>query len=352
MEGVTVLPVVPWMLAAVSFVLVVALGVPPGGPRQADVHSGRGSIAARLGAAVAASAAVTAVVIARFGPENELDNPVPALVVGLGWPLLLLLPGLVGLLRPRTRGETDVDAPSRDVRPAVFAAATLVVFFTVPYTPTRSMSVAYVIAAYATVVAAAAVAFGRARVAARFEVLGLLAAWGAVGRALPRWAAPRGALSVLAIVLGGAWFERYERTTRWTEALPDRLQSAVGLASALALAAAGAALLHRAVRPGPTGTAAATLLPLVLATAAAAVMRRALISVQLLLYQATGPGPITADPLGIAGGQGLALATVAVGGALSAAVLARRMEDGAARLPGVAVVLALTGASAWLVLQP
>ena len=38
-EAAALLPVGPWALAAVATVLVVALSVPPGGPRPADAGS-------------------------------------------------------------------------------------------------------------------------------------------------------------------------------------------------------------------------------------------------------------------------------------------------------------------------
>lgn len=340
------LPVGPWALAAVSVVLLVALGVPPGGPREPDHRAGPSPMAGRVAAAVTLLLAVLAVVVARTGPASELDNPVPALVVGLGWPLLLLLPGLVGLVRPR---RDDPDG-SLDVLPALLAALGVVAFLTLPLGPTRPLAVGTAVAAYVLVLVVAAVAFGRDAVARRFEVLGLLVRWARVGRALPRWAPPRGALAVLAIVLGGAWFERYERTPAWITGVPGRGTTLVGLAVALVVAAAGAALLHRATRSVP-GTAAAVLLPLALATAAAGVIRRALISAQLLYAQAAGPRGLDPDPLGLSGGQGLSLGIVAVGGALAGTVLARRMGPETARLPGLGVLLLLSAVSAWVVLQ-
>jgi hypothetical protein len=346
----TVLPVGPWALAAVATLLVVALSVPPGGPRPATLRARSGPLAGRLGAALLAVLALAAVLGARLGPGSELRNPVPALVVGLGWPLLLLLPALVGLVRPVTGPAQEKS--SSDVGPAVLAALAVVGFLTVPLAPTRPAAVAVAVGTYAVVVAAACVAFGRRAVAERFELLGLLAGWGLLGRALPRWAAPTGATAVLAVVLGGAWFERYERTTAWTSDLPGRGAAVVGLAVALGLAAAGAALLVRATRGGAPGTAAAVLLPFVLGTAVAGVVRRALISAQLLADQAAGPRVVDPDPLGILGGQVLALALVVLGAGLAAAVLARRTGEETARLPGVGVLLLLTGASAWLVLQP
>ena len=343
-----VLPVGPWALAAVATVLVVALSVPPGGPRPATLRARSGPVASWVGAVLLAALAVAAVLAARLGAPTELRNPVPALVVGLGWPLLLLLPGLVGLVRPAAApGEGSPDA-----RPAVLAALAVVGFLTLPVAPTRPVAVALAVAVYALVVTAACIALGRRPVADRFEVLGLLATWGLLGRALPRWAAPRGALAVLAVVLGGAWFERYERSTAWLTDLPERSDTAVGLAVALVLAGLGAAALARATRSGSPGTAAAVLLPLAVGTAVAGVARRAIISAQLLADQAAGPRPLVPDPFGILGGQVLALVLVALGGALSSAVLARRMGEETARLPGVGVLLALTGVSAWVVLQP
>jgi hypothetical protein len=333
-----VLPAGPWAAAAVASVLLVALSVPPGGPRTADARSGPGRLASPVGALLA----VAVVLGARLGPDSELRNPVPALVVGLGWPLLLLLPALLGSLRPRLGSAAD------DVRPAVPAALAVVAFLVLPSTPTRPSAVGTAVAACALVVLAGCVAFGRPAVAGRFEVLGLLASWAAVGRALPRWAAPTGASAVLAVVLGGAWFERYERTTSWTQGVPRRGTVLAGLVLSLLLATAGAVLLHRAAGDA----AAAVLLPVAVAAVVAGVLRRALISAQVLLDQAVGDGAVDPDPLGVSGGQALSLAVVAVGGALGAAVLARRRGEGADRLPGLGVVLALTAVSAWLVLQP
>ena len=347
-EAAALLPVTPWVLAAVATVLVVALSVPPGGPRPADVAAAPSPVSRPLVALLATAAALALVVVARTGPDSELRNPVPALVVGLGWPLLLLVPALVGLVRPLPAGDGAGDA-----RAAVLPALALSAAYVLPTSATRPAAVGTTVAVYLLVVVAAGVAWGRAAVAARLEVLGLLAAWLAVGRALPRWAPPRGALAVLAVALGGAWFERYERTTRWTDALPERADAALGLLAALLVAGLAAAALHAATRGrGAPGTAAAVLLPLTAGVALACVARRALISAQLLADQAVGPRAVDPDPLGVAGGQVLALALVVLGGGLAGAVLARRVGEETARLPGVAVLLALTAGSSWLVLQP
>ena len=349
-QAAALLPTAPWALAAVATVLVVALSVPPGGPRPADVLAPPAPLRSRTGAAAAAVAAVTLLVVSRLGPDSELRNPVPALVVGLGWPLLLLLPGLLGLVRPVRTSRPPVPL---DARPAAVAALALAAAFTIPAGATRPQLVGTVVAGYALAVLAGSVAVGRAAVADRAEVLGLLASWLTVGRRLPCWAPPRGAAAVLTVALGAGWFERYERTARWADAVPGRADAAVGLAIALVLAGCGTLALHLATRRrGAPGTAAAALLPLVAGVAVACVVRRALISVQLLADQLAGPRAVDPDPLGVAGGQALALALVVVGGGLAGAVLARRTGEETARLPGVGVLLALTAASAWLVLQP
>lgn len=345
-ELLRVLPVVPWTLAAVATVLLVALGVPPGGPRVPDLAAGPSPVARALPAAVAVVLAALAVLALRTGPDDAVSNPVPALVVGLGWPLLLALPPLLGPLARRLLPR-PADAP-HDVRPAVLTVLAVVAVLTVPGDPARPLLVATAVAAYVLVLVAVAVAFGR-RTAGRVEGLGLLARWGALGPGLARWAPPRGATAVLAVVLGGAWFERYERSSAWTAAPAASTDVVVGLALALAAAAGGAAVLARAV----PGGAAAVLLPLAFATAVAGVVRRALISAQLLADRVLpGQAVLQPDPLGVAGGQLLALGLVALGGALSAAVLARRLGEGAERLAGVGVLLVLTAVSAAVVLQP
>lgn len=348
-EAEALLPVGPWALAAVATVLVLAMSIPPGGPRPADLGAPPAPLRSRWVALIAAVAALAVLATSRLGPPDELRNPVPALVVGLGWPLLLLLPALVGLVRP-ARGRA---AESGDSRPAAVAALALAAAFVLPTSATRPADVGTTVASYALVVLAGCVAFGRPAVAQRAEVLGLLASWLAVGRGLTRWAPPQGALAVVAVVLGGAWFERYERSGAWAQAASGRVDSLLGLAVSIALAATGAALLHRATRRrGSPGTAAAVLLPLAAGVAVACVARRALISAQLLADSVAGPRAVDPDPLGLVGGQLLALGLVVAGAGLAGAVLARRTGEGAERLPGLGVLLALTAVSSWLVLQP
>lgn len=347
-----VLPVAPWLGAALLVVLLVAVNVaPPHTPPHTRPPLTRVAGSAFAGirtAGVGLAAVILLVVVARVGPGSVLENPVPALVVGLGWPLLFATPAVAGLVRrPAARPEDAPGAP-RDVRPAVAAAALVVGYLSLVSTPTDPRTLAVALGGYVLGVLALGIALGRP-VVARTEVIGLLARWSALGPRLVRWQPPRGAAAVLAVVLGGAWAERAQRTTWWFEATPGRQEQVLLLAAGVAVAGLAGLALTR----WSDGRAAPVLLPLAGAAVVAGVLRRAMISGQLLWDQSgLGEPGVSPDPLGVAGGQGAALAMTALGGALAAAVLARRVGAGAARLPGTGVVLAVTAVTAWVVLAP
>jgi hypothetical protein len=346
-DEVAVLPVLPWTGAALLVVLLVALNVPAPATRSAHLRTGGSWFAGRRSGPVALLVVVGLVVLSRTAGPDELTNPVPALVVGLLWPTLLVLPALASpLLRrravvPRERGRTDV-------RPAVAAAAAVVGYLCLAPRPADPAALGTALASYAVVAVAVAVAAG-GRGVGRTEVLGLLVRWAALGPWLVRWHPPRGAAAVLAVVLGGAWAERAQRTSAWTDAAPGRPWSLLLLAAGVAVAGLAAV----ALTSWADGRAAPVLLPLAAAAVLAGVLRRAVISAQLL-WDSVGPGApgVSADPLGIAGGQAAALAVATLGGALAVAVLARRVGPGAVRLPGTGVVLVLTAVTGWVVLAP
>ena len=154
---------------------------------------------------------------------------------------------------------------------------------------------------------------------------------------------------MLAVVLGGAWAERTQRGAAWLGAEQGQTAQVALLGVSWAVAGVLAVLLTRCA----DGKAAPVLLPLAGGAVLGGVLRRAVISVQLLWDQlgAGSPG-VVADPFGVAGGQGAALGAVTLGGALAAAVLARRAGPGAARLSGLGLVLVATAISAVVVLQP
>jgi hypothetical protein len=343
-----VLPVLPWAGASLLLVLLVALNVPApsGRPPLARVP---GSPLADPRVAVLALAAVAGLVLgARLGPASVLTNPVPALVVGLGWPLLFVVPAAVGLVRRRGARPDDAPGAPRDVRPAVAGAALVVGYLALARSPTAPRTLAYALAGYALAALALGIALGPAAVA-RSEPLGLLGRWAALGPRLVRWHPPRGAAAVLVVVLGGTWAERAQRTSAWFELSPGRLEQVALLLGAVTVAGLAAVALTR----WSDGRAAPVLLPATAAAVVASVLRRTMISGQLL-WDTAGPGSsgFVPDPLGVAGGQAAALALVTLGGALAAAVLARRVDGGSARLPGTGVVLALTGITAVTVLLP
>lgn len=343
-----VLPVAPWLGGTLLAVLVVALTVPaPAGRRPMARVRGSGLAGLRTGL-VGLLVVAGLAALARFGPAGVTDNPVPALVVGLGWPLLFAGSAAFGLVHRPSAREQDVPGAPKDARPAVVAAALVVGYLALVTTPTDPRRLAAALAAYAVLALAVAIALGR-DVLARVEAMGLLARWTALGPRLVRWHPPRGAAAVLAVVLGGTWAERAQRTAEWFELTPGRLEQLVLAAACVGVAGLGAVVLTA----WSDGRAAPVLLPVTAAAVVAAVLRRALISAQLLWDQ-LGPGQPGVDPdvLGVVGGRLAALAVVTAGGAVAAVVLARRVGPGSARLPGTAVVLALTGVSGWLALTP
>ena len=316
------LEVGPWPSVVVALVLLAGLVVRVGTAER--IRTGGSLLTGRRGGLLALAVGVVLTVLARTGSPDEVVNPVPALVVGLGWPLLLVLP----VLTPSRAADRD---PPAHVLPAVAAAAAVAGYLALWPDRARPAVLAAALASYLVVMVAVAVALGRTAVA-RTEVLGLLARWVSLGRRLPSWAPPRGAAAVLAMVLAGAWCERLRRSTE----APGTEVVAVG---SLLVAATVALALHRF-----DGVPA--LVPLAAGAVVAGGLRRALISAQLLADRG-----ITPDPLGVAGGQVAALVVVGVSGVLAGAVVARRTPPGTGRLPGLAAVASAALASSLVVLS-
>lgn len=343
-----VLPLVPSLLGALLVVLTVGLLVPP--PRTvpvADLTTGSWT-SGRAAPWVGLSALAALAAVARFGPPSELDNPAPAVAVGLAPLLLATLPALVGLVLRRRHAAPPLAAdPRLGAWVAVPGLLLVAVYLSTVPERSRPALLGAVLGVYAVVGLAVAVALGRGALA-RVEPVGLLAAWIALGPRLVRWQPPAGAWSLLAVVLGAAWSERWSRTESWADTIRDRADLGILLAASVAGAVALAGLLHRWSGP----VAAAAMVPLAAGAVLAGGLRRGLISGQLLLQQAGLRDRVEPDLLGFAGGQGVALGVVVVAGCLSAAVVARRSGDGPARLPALAAVLAGCGVSAYVVLQP
>jgi hypothetical protein len=335
------LPVVPSVATVVVVVLTVGLLVTP--PAQVPEPDGttRSWTASRTGGLVALVLLAALAAAARFGARSELDNPVPALVVGLGPVLLVLLPLLVTAARRSDRGTPG------SAWPAVPAAVVATAYLAAVPGRAEPARLGAALAVVAVVAVAAALALGRGT-AARLDPAGLLAAWVALGRDLVRWAPPAGATALLAVALGGAWCERWSRTASWAGSARDEADLWLLLGAWVLAALVLVALLARAAG----ATAAAVAVPLVVGAVVAGGLRRALISAQLLAEQAGLVDRVRADPLGLVGGQVAALAVVGVAGCVAAVVLARRSGPGSARLPGLSLLLVASAVSAWVAAQP
>lgn len=341
-----VLPVLPSVTAAVVLVLTVGLLAPARGPVAGEPVAAGSWTGGRTSGALALVALAVLAAVARFGPAGELDNPASALVVGLGPLAVLLVPLLVPLLAAGRTRPTAAEAPPT-VWPAV--PVTLAIAAYLSGVPARAAPprLGAALAACAVLVVAAALALGR-RAVVRAEPVGLLAAWSSLGPRLVRWEPPRGASGVLAVVVGGAWCERWTRSEAWARVARDQTDLWLLLGAFVLLAAGLAAVLQRWSGP----VAAAAMVPLAIGAVVAAGLRRALISGQLLLEQARLRDRVEPDLLGTVGGQVAALSLVAVAGCLACVVVARRSGEGPARLPALAVVLLVTAVSGVVVLQP
>ena len=219
------LPVSPLVAALAGAAVVIALGyrwpAASGAPAgiAAPMSSWEGSlspaqVAARIGGF---ALAVLAVVAGRIGPDSELRNLAPALLVGAGWPLLIAASALVGPVwrwldpwdgaaRLLSR-DASVTGPGGVHLAAIPAAAWA--WYLVAYPESlRPATVAFAFGAYSIVTIAGALSLGRRRWLGRCEPFGLVFAWLA---RLPRlglagWSPPPGAELVLGTLLGGLLF--------------------------------------------------------------------------------------------------------------------------------------------------
>jgi hypothetical protein len=305
---------------------------------------------------------VLAVLAGRLGSESQLENVAPALVVGVGWPLLLLACAILGpvwrwldpwdgLARPMAAaGE-----PGGDVRWAVVPALAWVWYLGAFSDPLDPGFVGLALGAYSIVTVAGSLALGRRTWLSRAEPFGLLFGWLALlpRGLLGRWSPPRGAEAVLGVLAGGLVFGAIRLSTIWGElnAAPGALAYAtLGLVVA---AGAFAALLwaasRRGERVGAPGAVAASAVPAIagLAVSLALSRNRLFTSIQLL------PG-LLLDPFGSSeetrslnpeplGDTGLILAQVVVllAGCLAGAILLARRTEAGRRGPGMAALCAV-----------
>lgn len=322
---------------------------------------------------------VLAVVAGRVGVDDELENVAPALVVGAGWPALVVLALVAGpvwrRLDPwdtlaRALGSDPGPPAPGQVWPAVAVAVPLLWFLTVHSAPLDPRAIGLVLGAYTTLTVAACLVLGRRRWLGSGEPVGLFLTWLglAARRRLPAWTPPRGAEALVGVVTGGLLFGALRRTEVWSPVASSAHAtwwSTAAYLGACLLAAVALTVTARSRRdPGLRGAvcSGALLAAGGLALATALSRNRFFTSVQILPEVLTDPFGAGWDPLGSPtdqlspaplGAAGLiAVQIVLVAGtAVWAAVMAAsrtrrtsRLQLAAALVPGAAlgaVLLAL-----------
>jgi hypothetical protein len=310
------LPVSPlvsaWAITAL--VLLAAFLVPQGRTRsdgasdsKAASWAGRLSapqLAARLVAVVLLGACIVA---GRLGTEDELENLAPALVVGAGWPLLVLASALAGpvwrWLDPwdtvaRALGGNS-ESPAACVWPAVVVVLPWVWYLSAYQGTLEPRSVGALLAVYTVFTVGACLVVGRRRWLASGEPLGIVLGWIAL---LPRgrlagWSPPRGA--VLGVLAGGILFGAARRSELWGSLNTNddaELLAALGVLGASAAGAGlvmGMAAIARVESPAAEPAAARALVPALAGIIVAVAMDRNRLTTSFQLLP-----DLLGDPLG------------------------------------------------------
>jgi hypothetical protein len=382
------LPVSPAVAADCAAVLVLAAAfAAPWREATAGRRAGRelrswaGSLSPAQLATRAAAVALLVLAIAagRLGVDDELENLAPALVVGAGWPLVVLATAALGpvwrwadpwdaIARALTRSESAQEPG--DVWPAAAIALGWVWYLSAYEDPLAPRSVGAILAAYTILTVAGCLAAGRARWLASCEPFGIYLAWLAQ---LPRgrlvdWDPPRGSLALLGVLAGGVLFGAVRRSELWGDlntVEAARLVATIGVAAAAAVAAGLLALMastaERAARPAVARAAVPAVAGIIVAVAMDS--NRLFTSVQLLpallgdpfgegrdLLGGAGAG-LDPAPLGVTGLLIAQLAVLMAGYLAGAVVLARRVRRGA-RAPVAAGLSVLAGLSVIAVASP
>ncbi len=379
------LPLPPAVVATLALCVVAAAWrVPvPLGPVDQAVERAR-SVRAdedRLPPAMLATRALGVALLAlaiaagRFGDDSELRNIAPVLVVGAGWPLLVLASAVLGdvwrWLDPfdslaRLIAPAGAPDPEPDVRWAALPALVWAGYLSLPLAPLAPRSVGALVAVYTIATLAGCLAVGRRRWLGRVEFVGITA--GLVAR-LPRGRRsrellPRGADLLLGTLAGGLVFDVLRISDLWGSLGSSSLRtlwSVLGLLGCAALAVGVVRVLEvRGTRLQAPGTATAALVPVTVAVVLAVAMARNRLttSVQLLAARISDPFGQGWDLFGTAelglvpspfgGTEGLVIAQVVVlvAGAVAAVVVARRRSrDPRRQGPAVGVAAVVCGAA-------
>jgi hypothetical protein len=366
------LPLSPLVAANAAAALVFVLAfVVPGGPRrpsEGSIASWAGTLTRAQIAARVVAVALLAVAIAagRIGADDQLENLAPALVVGAGWPLLVLASVLVGNVWrwvdpwdgiARALAPRDAAGEPWAVWPAVPFALVWVWYLSVYTDPLDPRAVGAVLALYTVVTVGGCLALGRARWLGTAEPLGIVLSW--MARRPRDWEPPRGAEALLGVLAGGVLFGAVRRSELWgglNTAQEAQLVATLGLLGSCAVAAGLLALMASSTAGRAAVVTAA--LPAVAGVIVAVAMdrNRLFTSVQLLPGLLGDPfgegwdllGSATAglDPAPL-GTTGLLVAQlgVLVAGYVAAAIVFGRLAPRSARTPSAAGFAVLAGLS-------
>jgi hypothetical protein len=388
-------PVVLTALVAALLVFVVALAVPartartsaPAGtitPSPAASWEGPLSTAQLVTRTFTVVLLCLTILAGRFGADDQLENLAPALVVGAGWPLLVLASVAAGpvwrwvdpwdSLARALSGAADRarDAAAVGTTATVLPAAIVLlpVMWFVSANPYSldPRAVGAALALYTIVTVTGCVAFGRRRWLAHVEPLGSLLTWMAL---LPRgrlwdWDPPRGTEILLGVATGGLLFGAVRQSGLWTGV--NRLPSApayntLGLLCLCAAFAGLFVLMGRIERmAGGRPAIARGAVPAVAGIMLAVALERNRLSTSLQLlpgqlgdpfglgWDLLGPAVDGLDPapLGAAGLLVLQLDVLVAAHLAGAVAVALRLRD-TARLPAAVLLLHLMALSVFAV---
>ena len=374
------LPVSPLVVASVAALVLVAAAyvtwrrAPAREQPVAREHREPGGVWLVIGRAVGLGVLVLSIVAGLFGHESSVRNITPALVIGAGWPLLVLASAVFGRLWPwidpfdtlaralSPLGAGDGEAGDNPpVSWAVVPAAALVAYLTMWPNNLVPRSVSLALLAYTVVTLAGCLAVGRRRWLVRAEIFGLFSNWIAAARHPTRWTAAPGAHLVVAVLAGGFTYGLL-RDSELLLALGfgprATLYSGLALAASVAVTAGLAETSFRRESQrgtGPSVSLALTIASAGIALALALARNRFTTSVQLLPYLARDPlgtatdplaagPPLNGRPLGIAGLLVLQVVILVVAHGLAAGAAswrAPRATHGGATPPALLVLSAL-----------
>jgi hypothetical protein len=364
------------VVLAAAFLAPRARGEAPARVTGAPLTSWAGSLRPSqvVARAVAFGLLVLAVVAGRAGPGRELDNLAPALVVGAGWPLLVLASIVVG---PVWRWTDPWDSAARvlpqghpgeeggHVWTAALVAVGLTWYLSAYTAPLDPRSVGALVAVYTLFTLAGCLAFGRVRWLSTSEPLGITLSWMArlPRRRLVDWDPPRGAEPLLGAIAGGVLFGAVRRSELWGDLNTAEHGDLIAALGHVGFCVAAAGLITVMAVSGETtaarAAAARAAVPAVagIVLAVAVDRNRLFTSVQLLpelLGDPFGRGwdpfgradaSLYAAPLRVEGLLWAQLGLLAAGHAVGALVAARRVERGA-RIPVALGLGVLVAASA------